>query len=262
MRSFPFVLPAVLCAAFIPAASAAAQTESQSNLVLTILAGAVTGHHLWTIEKQPLAVVGQPGQFDTLRLARQIGSSIVVGASATYFFSPHAGVHAEISYLGLPVDDDCKVIFDADTTNLTHQVCDDIRTKSGGAGAVSIFTGVTVRAAPQRSLSPYLRANVGIVATTRSTVEVFGGPPPPRLVILDPSPQRVAPLFGVAVGFTRPAGGYQFRLELRDVLTSIERVTGPANTAGIAPTASRYYHHIALTLGLDVVLEKKRGRRY
>jgi hypothetical protein len=39
-------------------------------------------------------------------------------------------------------------------------------------------------------------------------------------------------------------------------------VTGPANDLAIAPTASKYYHHFALVMGLDIVLERKRGRRY
>jgi hypothetical protein len=120
-------------------------------------------------------------------------------------------------------------------------------------------------------LSPYLRGSVGIVSMPHSRVEVIGNyltsvGPQPVVVIGDPSPKRAAPMFGLAVGVTTPLSkdrGYQFRLEARDVITSIERVTGSADaTTLIAPTASRSYHHLALTIGLDVVLERKRGRRY
>ena len=73
-------------------------------------------------------------------------------------------------------------------------------------------------------------------------------------------------MFGLAAGFTQPLGkdgGYQVRLEMRDVISSFERVTGQADpTTLIAPTEIKYYHHLALTLGLDVVLERQRGRRY
>ena len=38
--------------------SAAAQTNPQPTIVLTIFAGAGTGHGLWVIDKQPLQVLG------------------------------------------------------------------------------------------------------------------------------------------------------------------------------------------------------------
>jgi hypothetical protein len=39
-------------------------------------------------------------------------------------------------------------------------------------------------------------------------------------------------------------------------------VTGPSDDFLRPPTETRIYHHIALTLGLGVILEKSRGRRY
>jgi len=251
--------------------TAAAQTPSRSQLVLTILGGAVGGHSLWTVPKQPLLSLVDSGQFDTLRLSREITSSIVVGASATYFLSPHVGVHAEISYLGLPNDDSCTVLHQTPNDSLVPEVCSDIQSRSGAGGAISLFVGATLRATPERALSPYFRGNVGIVGMPHSRVEVVGNyltsfGPQPIVVIADRSPRRAAPLFGLAVGVTTPIGkdrGYQFRLEVRDVITSIERVTGAADPSTfIAPTASKSYHHFAVTIGLDVVLERGRGRRY
>lgn len=251
--------------------TATAQTPSGSQLVLTILGGAVGGHSLWTVPKQPLLSLVDSGQFDTLRLSREITSSIVVGASATYFLSAHVGVHAEISYLGLPNDDGCTVLHQTPNDSLVSEVCNDIQSRSGAGGAISFFVGATLRATPQRALSPYLRGNIGVVSMPHSRVAVVGDyltafGPQPIPVIADPSPRRAAPLFGLAAGVTTPIGkdrGYQFRLEIRDVITSIERVTGPADaTTLIAPTASKSYHHLGLTIGLDIVLERTRGRRY
>jgi hypothetical protein len=261
------------CAALLlaGASAAAAQTPSRSQLVLTILGGAVSGHSLWGVAKQPLLSLVDTAQFDTLRLSREITSSVVVGASATYFLSPAVGVHAEISYLGLPNDDGCTLLYQAPNDSLAPEICDDIQSHSGAGGAISLFVGATLRAAPQRALSPYLRGNIGIVTMPHSRVEVVGNyltvfGPQPVLAIDDRSPRRVAPMFGLAAGVTTPLGkdrGYQFRLEMRDVITSIERVTGPADPRTLlAPTASKSYHHLGLTIGLDVVLEKKRGRRY
>ncbi|MGH7520504.1 MAG: hypothetical protein ACREMI_04415 [Gemmatimonadales bacterium] len=263
------------CAALLLAgvSTAAAQSPSSSQLVLTILGGAVGGHRLWDVSKQPLAslVRVDSGQFDTLRLSREITSSIVVGASATYFVSSKVGIHAEISYLGLPNDDGCTLLHRTPNDSLVPAVCNDIQSHSGSGGAISLFLGATVRAAAQRGLSPYLRASIGLVGMPHSKVAVVGSyltslGPVPVGAIDDPNPRNAAPLLGLAAGVTTPvskAGAYQFRLELRDVITSIERVTGPADAGTrIAPTASRFYHHFALTIGLDVVLEKKRGRRY
>jgi hypothetical protein len=274
MRPFVFVLPTLLALAS-PPSSAAAQTGSEANLLLTIFGGTVTGHDLWTIDKQPFSVPDASGRSDTLRLSRTINSSLVLGAAATYFPSPHVGVHAELSYMGLPVDSDCTPLFlnsdvDGGGTNLrrNEQLCDYISAQSPSGGAITIFGGVTLRAASRRSVSPYVRGNLGIAVLSGSTIDmagayVVGGSVSVREVITDPKPRRSSLMLGAAAGFTAPLGtGYQIRLEARDLVTSLDRVTGPANGLGIAPRASRLYHHFALTLGLDVVLENKRGRRY
>jgi len=87
-----------------------AQVNQQPTIMLTIFAGAGTGHDLWTIQKQPLQVIGT-SEYDTLRLSQAISSSIILGAGATYFPSPHIGFHVELSYIGLPVDGGCTGLF-------------------------------------------------------------------------------------------------------------------------------------------------------
>ena len=256
----------------VSVSSATAQTPSRSQLALTILGGAVTGHSLWEVAKQPVAVGGVPGEYDTLHVIREISSSVVLGASATYFFSPHFGMHAEISYMGLPYDDSCTDLHSspADSGRI-REACDDIASRPGVGGAISLFLGVTLRGSPAGTLSPYVRANLGVVSTPHSYVEMLGTyqtnlGPQPVPVITDPGPRSGAPLFGLAAGITQPLGkdgGYQFRLEARDAITSFEQVMGPADpTTLLAPTAIKSYHHFSLIIGLDVVLEKARGRRY
>ena len=249
----------------------AAQTPSRAQLVLTILGGGISGHSLWDVSKQAVAV--DTIQNDTLHLRRDVSSSVVLGASATYFFSPQFGMHAEISYMGLPMDDSCTPvhIVPSDAARI-QAVCDDIASRAGSGGAISLFVGATLRASAAKALSPYVRGNIGIVSMPHSYVEVFGnyfvtGIGPQQLsVIKDLSPRSGAPYFGLAAGLTQPlskSGGYQIRLELRDAITSFERVAGPADPeTQIAPTEIKTYHHLSLTLGLDVVLEKSRGRRH
>jgi hypothetical protein len=266
MRPFSFVPLALACALSAPAA---AQTASESNLVLTIFAGTVTGHPLWTVAKQPFTVLNTT-IYDTLELSRSIGSSLVLGAAGTYFFSPHVGVHAELSYLGLPIDSHCRGLFyNPDGENKNEQLCNDIEAQASEGGAIAIFGGITLRAASRRAFSPYLAGSLGIVNHPRSTIGMDGsyvtaaGPQPPRQVLADPNPRSTTVMLGAGIGFTSPLGpGYQFRLEIRDVVTSLDRLVGPANGLGIGPKAARSYHHVALTLGLGIVLEKTRGRRY
>ena len=266
MRRFPFAL---LFSAIL-LSPAAAQQGPEANLVLTILGGTVTGHSLWTVGKQPL-YVGSPssGLYDTLRLSRSINSSLMLGAAASYFPSPHVGFHVELSYVGLPVDSDCSGVFNPDSEHRNEQICDDITSQAASGGAIAVFGGVTVRAAARRAFSPYVRGNLGLVNQSRSTIEMVGGyvtssgTVAEQQILVDQHPHRTSPMIGAAVGFTSPLGsGYQFRLEARDIVTSIDRLMGAANSLGVGPTATRYYHHFALTLGFDVVLEKKRGRRY
>jgi len=273
MRSFSSVLFALCCVAVPLRAQDPAPAGEQPNLVLSIVGGTVTGHSLSAIAKQPFCLLNPggscSGNYDTLRLSRTIGSSIALGASATYFPWPHVGFHAELSYLGLPIDDGCVgLYYNPDVDQKAQQICDNLQGVTGAGGAISIFAGVTLRASTRRAFSPYVRTSIGIVNLSRSTVEVVGdyvdgSGAQERQVISDQTPRHLSPMVGVATGFTTPLGpGYQIRIEARDVITSLERVTGAANDLTIAPVASRYYHHFALILGLDVVLERKRGRRY
>lgn len=262
-RSFALLLLGVLPAA------ASSQTGSRSTVVLTILGGAGTGHSLWSIPKQPLTVLGTANH-DTLALSRSISSSVILGASGTYFVTPSVGLHAELSYLGLPIDNTCTLLppKQADAEDRNQELCDNLSAQAGAGGAIAIFVGVTVRATARRAFSPYVRGSIGLVNVSRSMVEVVGTyvdatGTQDRQVIFDTSPRHRSLMAGIGLGFTTPLGtGYQARLEVRDVITSLERVTGPANDLAVAPKAARTYHHFGLVLGFDIVLERARGRRY
>jgi len=271
MRLLLSVLLAFTC---VVPTRGSAQTGDESNLVLTIVGGVVTGHPLWTIDRQPFCLLNSSGScsglYDTLRLSRSITSSVAIGAAATYFPWPHVGFHGEISYIGLPMDDACTNVapYVSDPDQRHQQICENLSGQSSPGGAISLFAGVTLRTATRRAFSPYLRASVGFVSLARSTVEVVGDyvdgtGAKERQMISDQTPRRLTPMFGAAVGFTAPISpGYGFRLEVRDIITSLDRAIGPASDLTVAPIASRAYHHFALMLGLDVVLERKRGRRY
>jgi len=265
-------LPSVLLALSLVAPAVTAQTGSQPSLVLTIFAGAATGNSLWSIPRQPFCVLAGTScssLIDTLRLTRDVSSSLIAGAGATYFQSPHLGFTFEVFYVGVPLDDSCTGLFyNTDAERRNEQLCDHISSSALSSSAIAFFGGVVVRAAPMRAISPYLRAGAGLLSYSTGTVEMSGiyvssNAIESRAVIVDEKPKKGALTIQAAAGFTARLGpGYQFRFELRDVLTPLERVTSPADNLGRVSTATRAHHRVALTLGLDVILEKKRGRRY
>jgi hypothetical protein len=225
------------------------------------------------VGRQPLCVLDAGSfcstQYDTLRLSRAVGPGLMAGITATYFFLPHLGVHAQLGYEGFPLDDSCATVHvEPDPEQRSTQLCDDIDRSTLSGGALHVAAGVVLRAAARGAVSPYLRAGVGIVNRPQSAVRVVGsyvagGTIVARDVIADPSPHGTSISGTVALGLTAPLSpGYQLRLELRDAVSGIERAAGPADALAHAPTAIRTFNSLALTVGLDIVLEQKRGRRY
>jgi hypothetical protein len=268
------LLSSVLLALSLVTRAATAQTNSQPSLVLTIYAGAASGASLWNIARQPLCLLNSgcssSDPHDTLRLTRDLGSSLLAGAGATYYPNRHVGLTLEVFYLGMPLDDGCTGLFyNPDTETRNERLCNSITSASLSTSAIAFFGGAVLRAAPAQALSPFVRVGAGLLSYSAGTVEMSGvynlsnGQPETRVVIVDDKPKKGALTVQAAAGFTaRLSPGYQFRFELRDILVPLKYITGPADAVGHASTASRVHHRVALNFGLDVILEKKRGRRY
>ena len=57
--------------------------------------------------------------------------------------------------------------------------------------------------------------------------------------------------------------GIQLRWEVRDNIVGIQRVTGTTPIAGFVPPHERVFKHLfSMTVGFDVVLERRKGERY
>jgi hypothetical protein len=193
----------------------------------------------------------------------------------TLFRGPHLGFSLEVLYIGLPLDDTCTPVHlnpdpgaDPVYGPRNEQLCLNVSGASLSTSVISAMGGIVLRAAPRGAFSPYIRAGIGVTSYSTSTIDVSGnyvqaGSEQSRAVILDAHPKSVGFSGQVSVGFTEQLNpGYQFRFELQDAMIPLTTLTGPANDLGVAPTASKLFHRFALRLGLDVVLEKKRGRRY
>ncbi len=262
----------VFLALLLFASSARAQTGDQPNLVLTVFGGVAAGHSLWTIYGQPFcseATCSAVSPHDTFDVSRDITSGLVAGVGATFFSSPHVGLHAEISYLGLSFEDHCRDVF-ASTTTRNAEICARANTSTLSTSAIMFSAGVLLRAAARHAISPYVKGDVTLATYSTGTVEM------PSFFV-DPATQQVLPIailedarpkkggFGLLLGAgftTRVSPGFQVRFELRDLVAPLQRTTGIAGENREPPKAAKYFHHIALAIGFDIVLERKRGRRY
>jgi opacity protein-like surface antigen len=202
-----------------------------------------------------------------MAISRTVEPSLAGGLTVTYFPQRALGVQFDVAYLGLPLSTHCTLVNGGSAQN--QQVCAST-VSSPSASAIAFELGAIVRHPSGASgLSPYVRAGFGLVTRGSSTVEVVGSFAQgatlyTRPVITDDSPKHTSASLTVGAGLiVSLSPGYAFRLEARDVYASLARVEGPADVnSGVALTGTRFYHHLLLSMGLGIVLEQKRGRRY
>lgn len=262
-------LAALTAGAVLTLAPLAAQTRGQPNVVLTIYGGVGSGYSLWSIDRQTLTFGGSTSNPpDTINLTRDVSAGIALGALFQLYRTPRVGIVLDAGFATLGFDDTCAPAapFQADSLDHNENLCDNISAGQAGGTMLGLTLGAAFRFIPGAVVSPYMRVSAGASLLSASTLEMAAPESPSgiaRVVISDPSPGRTALNLVGAAGFTTPLGpGYQFRLELRDRVVSLERLTGNANALGIGPTDTRFEHRIELALGLDIVLEQRRPRRY
>ena len=255
----------VIGAAAAPSTGWSQATKDQARLIFTVSGGAVAGRELWSID-------GQPVQFtdpiDTLALGRRIRSSLAVGFGGTYFPSDNLGVAVEGFLVGLGFEDRCRVTFSSGSGDLAT-ACQSIQGATKSASAVALTVGPVFRVNSRSLLSPYVRANVGLVFSNQSSIRMVGQFPTPDgfsdlIVYDDDHESRVEPAFGLGAGITAAvARGYQLRWEVRDNIVGVQQVTAASPVARVVPPHEITFKHLfSMTIGFDVVLERRRGRRY
>jgi hypothetical protein len=268
MRPLPLALAVSLA---IPAGSLAAQaTRDHARLVFNVGLGYAGGTDLWEVTGQRLTDDSSlPARTDLMNVSREVGPTLTFGLKGIYFRGDHFGLLGEAYFLGLGLRDACSLT-SASGSGRNAEVCARINGAERSASAVQVATGVIYRVNSRRVLSPYGRATIGLLASNRSSVALVGAftNPDNQLVDVDvypePNSTRVSPTATLALGMTAAlAPGYQVRWEVRDNIVGMREVTGVSQQDGILPpTAQRFHHLFALEVGFDVVLERRRGRRY
>lgn len=266
-RRSPTVVAAVLGAVLLAQGArplTAQSTRDEARLVVGVSGGWIGGHDLWHVE-QP--VTASAPRMDLFDLDRSLRSDLTLALQVTYFSSPAFGWTGEAGYLGLGTHDQCSLI-DPTGDFVNEEACRSINGEDRSASAVALVGGGVWRPLSRALFQPYLKGMVGLSLVPRSTVEmvaVWGTAGEGVLPIYtgNESPQ-VRPTgtlgFGIA---TAPRAGYQIRLEGRYTWVSLPVVTGPNPMENMpAQSKSQYIPLPSITLGIDVVLEKSRGRRY
>jgi hypothetical protein len=255
----------VPAALFGQAANNDGPTGDQARLVFTISAGFVGDKKLWSSSPQPVQFISPA---DTFGLERRIRSTLAVGFGGAYFPGENVGFTAEGFLVGLGFEDSCSHLFTSGSSEVAA-ACRSIQGSKNLATAVILSGGTIFRVMSRKLLSPYARANLGLVFSNQSSLRMAGQYPAPLspgelVVYADDKSSRVDPSLALGLGITAAvADGYQIRWEVRDNIVGVQRVTGPLPQSGSIPPHSRAYKHLfSMTLGFDVVLERRKGRRY
>ena len=265
MRVRKLVWAALLIAASAAPSIGWSQTKDQSRLIFTVSGGVVAGRDLWSIDRQPVQFTDP---VDTLALGRRIRSSLAIGFGGTYFPGDNLGVAVEGFLVGLGFEDRCRVAFSSGSGDLAT-ACQSIQGATKSASAVALTVGPVFRVNSRSLISPYFRANLGLVFSNQSSIRMVGQFPTSEgfsdlIVYDDDHESRVEPTFGLGAGITAAiARGYQLRWEVRDNIVGVQQVTEASPVARVVPPHEATFKHLfSMTIGFDVVLERRRGRRY
>lgn len=257
----------ILLSTALPLAAQGA-TGDQARLIFSFYGGYVPGRDLWTVNGQPL-VDDELGVTDVLLLDRNLGNTWTGGLGVTYFKGSNIGLTADLTVIATSLSDSCQMLSNSGSA-INTEVCQSINGDTRSRLSTSFSVGGIFRVASREAVSPYLRAQLGAFWINQSTTAVtgfwVGDDNQARFIDIYPADgnSSIRPQVTVGAGITIPfAKAYQFRLEGRGTTYGIPVVTGPtARQFIIPPTETRYVTQFSILVGVDLVLERKRGRRY
>lgn len=246
------------------------QTSDVSKMFISLFFGVVSGRDFWSIDGQRVGLLDaslRELDVDTMRIGRRTRPGFAIGVSGTLFKTPHLGISGEFSYQWLQTEDDCQITFRSPTsatTDFNTSFCTSINQRSDIAANANVAVGLLYRIAPGGRTSPYFRVMAGISDRAGTSADISGTfNRLDRPIVIAPGSASIRPAFGGAIGLTVPgSSGYNFTLEFRDQLYLRDIVQGPADALANAPISKEWTHNFALLAGIDIVLEKRRGRRY
>lgn len=273
MRRIPkfgiiLALLAVLCAPLAGPALAAQGRNDQSRLSIGVGLGYNGGDALWSVRDQP--IFGTFGS-DTADLSRIIRPTIGISFLGVYYPNARYGLSMEIHLIGLGYEDRCHLKTNSGDVDVPL-ICNNLNGKQSPGTAVAATVGGIVRPFPWAAFQPYVRGNAGLVVSEQSAIRMTATYLSPTdttqfhdyPVYTDDRPASISPTAAFALGATGFVGrSYQLRVEVKDNLVILKSVEGTTAYEARQPAWQQKVHHIVtLNVGMEVVLEKRRGRRY
>lgn len=259
------LLVAVLAlAASLPAA--AQKTGDEPRLVFSLTGGYASGTDLWQVPAQSLTL---DGQTDIFALDRELTGTWTAGLSAIYFPGGHLGFVGEAQLVNTAVSDGCRLLSNSGSEK-NAEVCSSIDGASRASMSAELSVGAILRAASRAKVSPYVRLQGGGFFGNLNTTSMQGTFTNEfnELVIVPIYPGSSESSFSLqftfGAGVTVPvAKAYHLRFEGRGTTYSMDVVTGATGAFGTEPnTGSKWITQFSILAGVDLVLERKRGRRY
>lgn len=250
-----------------PAWPLVAQTNDDARLTLGISIGYIGGQKLWDVPSQSIASVFDSP--DIFHLHREIHSDFTISGHGTYFRGPHIGFTGEFTYAGLGNLDACNVIQDSGDLELVA-ACNALQGSEASASTTFVQGGLVIRPFARSLLQPYFKGLVGLAFTPSSTIameSIYGAIADTNLVLTiykDDNWKEIRATWTAAIGVsTAPSSGYQLHIEARESWLPLGVVTGPTSGQGfMPPNKSVLKGFTSVLIGFDIVLEKRRGRRY
>jgi hypothetical protein len=255
----------VLAGAFLASLATngmAQRTGDRARLVFTVSGALVDGRGIWAVERQPIGAGTAP---DALTITRGFKTNFGVGFSGAYYPGENLGFTGDAFLLGLGFDDTCRPASPiANPRNA--EVCDYIDRTDRPGSAVTLGAGVIYRVASREFISPFARLNAGLLISNQSHLALDGVANNGEgvSIYMDDRGTRVTPSLALGIGTTVVLGrAYHLRWEIRDNVIRVDQVTAPAEFNGaIPPHDGAWKHLLSVLVGLDIILERQRGRRY
>lgn len=264
---------AALVALAAAAPAAAQKTQDEARLMFTVGLTYTGGSDLWVVSGQPILHAPPGVGSDSVDLSRAIGGAPGLVFSGMYFPKPALGLVGEAYFMGIGLKDQCQPASPLPTER-TQEICNSIDGASSRSSAVLLSVGGVARIGGNQPISPYARAQVGLLFSNLSPIAMSGATVVTdslgnseilsAVIYEDPSTTRVTPAFVLGGGFTAALGkGWQLRTEVRDNIVEIATVAGPTRAGNTNPEIVNQWKNLfSIMIGVDVVLEKKRGHRY
>lgn len=251
----------------VPLGAVRAQTNDEARLTLGIAAGYIGSRVLWDIPNQPIL-----SRFDTrsvFHLHRETASDISISGHATFYKGPHIGMTGEFTYVGLGNHDACILVEDGGDEELAA-ACNALKGAVGSASTTQVQAGLVFRPLTRSFLQPYFKGMVGLAFTPTSTIQTrsdYGNVGDTALILTiykDDNWKSIRPTWTAAFGIsTAASSGYQLHVEVREAWLPVGVVTSATEGQGLVPPHKTSIKNFpSILVGFDIVLEKRRGRRY